>query len=34
MIIGNVVDKILTSVLAGRAVSLDHFDEDTFWDII
>jgi hypothetical protein len=34
MIIGNIVDKILTSVLARRAVSLDHFDEDTFWDII
>lgn len=34
MIVGNVVDKVLTSVLEGRAITLDHFDEDTFWDII
>jgi hypothetical protein len=34
VIVGNLVDSLLKAALAGRALMLDQFDEDTFLDII
>ena len=34
IIIGGFVDKILKQALLKRAISLENFDADTFWDIL